>query len=65
VSFNKDLSDEEISEYGARARIPMASTNPCYISGAPGREFMISFAHIDESNIDERVALFKALCAAV
>ena len=61
IRFLSDLSDEVIVECAARADFSLVSLATYYHEEAPGREFIMPFAHLNEVEIDASVAQFSQL----
>ena len=56
-----DIPEEKLLQLASQAGLPMVATGPEYLGVAPKQEFIISFAHLDEDKVEEKVATFAAL----
>jgi GntR family transcriptional regulator/MocR family aminotransferase len=64
IRFLPDLSDEVIVECAARADFSLVSLASYYHEDAPGGEFLMPFAHLNEVEIDTSVAQFGQILRA-
>jgi GntR family transcriptional regulator/MocR family aminotransferase len=58
--LTEDVSDTEILQHGLAAGLPIMSTKRAYHEGHPQGEFVISFSHLDEAEIEPAVSKFAA-----
>ena len=58
VTFPPDFQPTKIERSAAVAGIPLASSSAWYATDAPPREYIIGFAHANETEIAERIARF-------
>jgi GntR family transcriptional regulator/MocR family aminotransferase len=60
LQIQSNLSEQKLLELALQAGLPMVATASEYASEPPRNEFMISFAHLDEAEVEEHVMAFAA-----
>ena len=62
VRFETAVPEEKLLSSAREATLPMVSTKAYYWEGAVDREFLIPFAHVEESEIERGVDRFMEIC---